>query len=356
MRKLESENSASNIKRLAEEKAEKERLAQIQKDLNLTRSQLKAVEEESKARMRAANSGIGLWGYLASWTKSNEQVEKEKTEREQEHLQMLAKERIQTRDLERKIEQLESSKKAQQVTMQQSKKRDDQRQERFWQTHAAHQAAAAAAKASAEAEAKRTAEQKRAREAAEREKATREMFAAMQREQEERQRAAQQRAREERQRAMEEAAERARQKAAAAEKAAREKAEREKAAREKEAQDLEALLARIRAQVDIHRAAREETSWAKTSFDAPKVAEDVEASRRRQTANAAPKRKRKTRSSGAQGEGNCVHVGFWPKVEGKHRCAVCSHDFYLFAYQCPHCAMMACASCRKQLKSGGGKG
>ena len=338
------ENSAGNIKRFAEEQREKEKLAQIQEDLAKIRSQLRVVEEESKTRLRVANSGIGLWGFLASWSKSNEQLEKEKTEREQENLQKVASERIKITSLERQIEELGSGEKAQLSAMQESRKRDDQRLEKFRQAHQA-------IKARAEAAAKKAAEQKRAQEEVEQEKATREMFARMKREQDERQKAAE-RAREERQKATEEA-EKARRKLAA-----------EKAAREKEARDREALLARIRAQEDARKATQdaeairrmgsvmEEFNVNSKGFkNARPTGRDPQLGK----AHAAPKRKSKAQRT-TQDESSCLHLGFWPKVEGKHRCAVCSQDFYRFVLQCPYCQMMACASCKKQLRSGGGRG
>ncbi|KIM97120.1 hypothetical protein OIDMADRAFT_20445 [Oidiodendron maius Zn] len=45
---------------------------------------------------------------------------------------------------------------------------------------------------------------------------------------------------------------------------------------------------------------------------------------------------------------DCLHDGWWPKLEGKQRrescekCGVSRHNYLL---QCPSCSMLACASC-----------
>lgn len=49
----------------------------------------------------------------------------------------------------------------------------------------------------------------------------------------------------------------------------------------------------------------------------------------------------------------CRHDKFWPKVEGRHLCSNCHRLQNRFAFQCPGCRMMACASCRQTLKGKG---
>ena len=57
----------------------------------------------------------------------------------------------------------------------------------------------------------------------------------------------------------------------------------------------------------------------------------------------------------------CRHDRFWPKVEGRKLCSNCYTVQRRFAFQCPGCRMVACASCRQTLrgekrKSGGVSG
>jgi DNA repair exonuclease SbcCD ATPase subunit len=47
---------------------------------------------------------------------------------------------------------------------------------------------------------------------------------------------------------------------------------------------------------------------------------------------------------------SCEHRGFWPETKGAHRCQRCERLTTKFALQCPSCQMVACASCRKELK------
>lgn len=47
---------------------------------------------------------------------------------------------------------------------------------------------------------------------------------------------------------------------------------------------------------------------------------------------------------------SCAHVGLWPRVEGQHQCSVCSKTFFSFILRCSECKVMACASCRRQLR------
>lgn len=49
----------------------------------------------------------------------------------------------------------------------------------------------------------------------------------------------------------------------------------------------------------------------------------------------------------------CRHDKFWPKVEGRHLCSNCHRLQSRFAFRCPGCRMMACASCRQTLKGKG---
>ena len=49
----------------------------------------------------------------------------------------------------------------------------------------------------------------------------------------------------------------------------------------------------------------------------------------------------------------CRHDMFWPKVEGRHHlCSNCHVVQRRFAFECPGCGMIACASCRRELRGG----
>lgn len=48
----------------------------------------------------------------------------------------------------------------------------------------------------------------------------------------------------------------------------------------------------------------------------------------------------------------CRHGGWWPQVDGRHRCPRCQVVTALYALQCPTCSMIACASCRVPIQKG----
>ena len=48
----------------------------------------------------------------------------------------------------------------------------------------------------------------------------------------------------------------------------------------------------------------------------------------------------------------CRHDRFWPKIEGRQLCSKCHAVQGRFAFQCPGCRMIACASCRRSLRGG----
>lgn len=80
-------------------------------------------------------------------------------------------------------------------------------------------------------------------------------------------------------------------------------------------------------------------------------------------AEEAARRARKTRNnrSEAPNRSVCRHDKFWPKIEGSQLCSNCHENQRRFAFQCPGCRMIACASCRQSLrgekpKKGGASG
>jgi hypothetical protein len=50
----------------------------------------------------------------------------------------------------------------------------------------------------------------------------------------------------------------------------------------------------------------------------------------------------------------CEHKAWWMKVEGRFRCSRCLTETRRFAFKCPGCDKIACASCRETLKHGNG--
>ncbi|KAI9698646.1 MAG: hypothetical protein M1836_003755 [Candelina mexicana] len=52
-------------------------------------------------------------------------------------------------------------------------------------------------------------------------------------------------------------------------------------------------------------------------------------------------------------ESTCRHDRYWRKLDGRHLCNTCHIVQKRFAFQCPGCSKIACASCRQALKSKG---
>ena len=61
------------------------------------------------------------------------------------------------------------------------------------------------------------------------------------------------------------------------------------------------------------------------------------------------------RSSASNKKTTCRHRAFWPKLEGSHLCSHCHTVQGRFAFQCPGCMMIACASCRQSLRGERGR-
>ncbi len=133
------------------------------------------------------------------------------------------------------------------------------------------------------------------------------------------------------------------------------KAQKEQAERTaKAARDAQAARAAQEAQERVWKAAAEE----RRSMEAEKRAEAMRAAAEairtgRQTREGWSKPAPPSHSSsGATGstKSTCRHDRFWPKVEGMHRCSSCHDIQRRFAFQCPGCRMIACASCRQALR------
>ena len=52
-------------------------------------------------------------------------------------------------------------------------------------------------------------------------------------------------------------------------------------------------------------------------------------------------------------EGHCYHGTFWPRMNGEERCNSCAMFCNAFFFRCPDCGILACVSCRDQLRQGG---
>lgn len=66
----------------------------------------------------------------------------------------------------------------------------------------------------------------------------------------------------------------------------------------------------------------------------------------------AARRSRKTRNdwSESASKSGCRHDRFWPKIEGSQLCSQCHAMQRRFAFRCPDCRIIACASCRQTLR------
>ena len=55
-------------------------------------------------------------------------------------------------------------------------------------------------------------------------------------------------------------------------------------------------------------------------------------------------------------EGRCYHGTFWPRMKGEERCSNCARFCNAFFFRCLGCGILACVSCRDQLRQGGSWG
>jgi predicted RNA-binding Zn-ribbon protein involved in translation (DUF1610 family) len=56
-------------------------------------------------------------------------------------------------------------------------------------------------------------------------------------------------------------------------------------------------------------------------------------------------------ASPSQSTTQCKHNTFWPKIDGRHSCMECQEVQNRFALKCPECGIIACANCRRHLRS-----
>lgn len=97
--------------------------------------------------------------------------------------------------------------------------------------------------------------------------------------------------------------------------------------------------------------AEERRKAAKAEERAARAAEAARNTKRssyRASASASASGSARTRSNNTTQQ--CNHKQFWPKVEGRQLCGNCNHFQKQFAFQCPGCGIIACASCRQTLR------
>ena len=167
-------------------------------------------------------------------------------------------------------------------------------------------------------------------------------------------------------------------------------AEKKKAEDEKRKVEDEARARRVRLEQEardqamhevrerLAKAQKERAEWAaKVAREAQAARETQEAQDRAWMAEAAERRRReaeeraqalrqaeeaarkarKTRNDRSEPatKSTCRHDRFWSKVEGTPMCSNCHTVQRRFAFQCPGCRMVACASCRQTLRGENGR-
>ncbi|MCJ1434968.1 hypothetical protein MMC27_004338 [Xylographa pallens] len=295
-------------KRAEAARIEKAGLTGVELEIQKLEMQIHSLDKTAKESLNADKQGDTWWDYLTGWGRTAENIEKEKTKRQQEILQRLASERIKMAQLTRDLERFQQSKNAQLKIMRESELKFKVLEAKALREQRLREDAI-----------RRKAAEESAREEAVRQKASEELAA---------------RRREEWRRQQEEWKTRQEERIAKAKAAEEERKERERLARERtreaarmkrdaaEKAELEAELARQEG-----RSQRTVPVWAETHG-------------RRERKDSKPRK-----------SSSCVHSGFWPKVQGRNQCSVCSQFFNLFVLQCPSCHRLACASCRKEITS-----
>lgn len=143
----------------------------------------------------------------------------------------------------------------------------------------------------------------------------------------------------------------------------------ERDARVRAMQEMRERMARARKEAE-ERAAGEarEAQAAQEAQERARMAAAAAAERRRReaevrarTTRAAEEAAAARRAKPAATKSTCRHGRFWPKIEGAQLCSNCCAMQRLFAFECPGCRIVACASCRgvlrgERAKKGGGSG
>ncbi|KAL7783564.1 hypothetical protein V8C37DRAFT_397080 [Trichoderma ceciliae] len=118
-------------------------------------------------------------------------------------------------------------------------------------------------------------------------------------------------------------------------------AERER--REHATEAVEEVLRKIREQMRMQE---------KNIRDAMRRGEGAETNGERMQSGKVIKQEstRHKQSAGTTGTTPCLHKEWWTKEAGSHKCEQCSVTTSRFAFRCPSCCIVACASCRIVMK------
>ena len=128
------------------------------------------------------------------------------------------------------------------------------------------------------------------------------------------------------------------------------KAKKEQAEREaKEARQAQAAREAQEAQERVQKAAAAERRRREAEERAQAMREEAARKARNDWSEPAPPLYSFSAASGSR-KSTCRHAEFWPKVEGRHLCSNCRTVQRRFAFQCPSCRILACASCRQTLR------
>ena len=314
VRREEEQWKDLQMKRMEEVQKERKALVHVDLEIEKLRLQINSLEKVARESLIADRQGAGWWSYLTGWGQTAEDIEKEKIKREQETLQRLASERIKMARLQHELEAFKQSKNAQVKIMKESEVKFN-----VLEQNALHE------KRRREEAARQRATDETAREEALRRKAAEEIAARMKE---------QLRRQQNELRARTKAAEAERKEA---EKLAREKVEMEKGAAKQRLAAMKKRQAAAQAEKDKETASQQAQSQRRArgrtnsfyEFSGSDYWEQREPTH----------------------ESSCIHSGFWPKVEGRNQCSVCSHFFNSFILRCPSCHRLACASCKKTISS-----
>ncbi|MCJ1383011.1 hypothetical protein MMC17_006124 [Xylographa soralifera] len=111
-----------DLQRKRAEVVQKERagLTSVESEIQKLEMQVRSLEKTAKESLKADKQGDTWWEYFSGWGRTAEDVEKEKTKRQQEILQRLASERIKMAQLKRELDRFQQSKNSQLKIMRES--------------------------------------------------------------------------------------------------------------------------------------------------------------------------------------------------------------------------------------------
>jgi len=295
---------------------------------------LKRLQDQDDEELRKERERKSWWTYVTSpFYASPKETEEEKQTREVERLQRLASKRIKEQDLAEKESKIKRWRDAledanNKIAAEKAKEEEEARS----------RAAKIQEQLRREQEARRRAEQQAAEE--ERRKRLEEIQARMRQEQAARAARKTQEACEAQQRAWKAAEERRKAEENRRAEERRQAEEKRKAKERRQAEEKRKVKEKQRAEAEKRARA---ASWAETVRKAQQGRNDwfePEVPSYSFSRASAPN---KTSSA-------CRHELFWPKLNGSHICQNCHGIQRRFAFQCPGCSMIACASCRQTIR------